>query len=184
MKNKNNKYGILLEDIYKFGETGFQMKQISASNVVTAIDRPGRFRQVKPTNTEWVKLIQEACADGSPIPLFLVIKGKEYNQTWFFQGLPPTWIFSVSENCWTTDKIGLQLIHHFERHTKSKTVGSKGLLFENHGSHTRQKFRTFCEDKNVILLGITPHSSHLLQSRDVGCFGSSNRVTGYCSSAS
>jgi hypothetical protein len=57
VKNTINKYGILPEDTYNFDETGFQMGQISASKVVTAADRPGRPKQVKPTNTEWVTLI-------------------------------------------------------------------------------------------------------------------------------
>jgi hypothetical protein len=171
VKNTVDKYGILPEDIYKFDETGFQMGQISASKVVTATDRLGRPKQVKPTNTEWVTSIQGVCADGSLIPPFIVMKGKEFNQTWFVQGLPSTWTFSVSKNGWTTDKIGLQWIHHFERHTRSKTVGSKRLLvLDNHGSHTTPEFRSFCEDNNIVLLWMPPHSSHLLQPLDVGCF--------------
>jgi len=153
VKNTINKYGILLEDIYNFDEAGFQMGQISASKVVTDADRLGRPKQVKPTNTEWVTLIQGACADGSIIPPFLVMKGKEFNHAWFYQGLPSTWTFTVSPNGWTTDRIGLQWIRHFEKHTRQKTVGSKRLLIlDNHGSHTTPEFRTFCEDNNIILL--------------------------------
>jgi hypothetical protein len=84
VKNTANKYGILLEDIYNFDETGFQMGQISASKVVTATNRLGRLKQVKPTNTEWVTLIQGVYTDGSLILTFIVMKGKEFNQTWFF----------------------------------------------------------------------------------------------------
>ena len=145
VKNTINKYGILPEDTYNFDETGFQMGQISPSMVVTATDRQGRPKQVKPTNTEWVTLIQGACADGSLIPPFIIFKGKEFNQTWFYQGLPSTWAFSVSANGWTTNEIGLQWIYHFERHTRSKTISSKRLLIlDNHGSHTTPEFRTFC----------------------------------------
>jgi hypothetical protein len=52
VKNTINKYGILQQDIYNFDKTGFQMGQISASIVVTATDRQGRPKQVKPTNTQ------------------------------------------------------------------------------------------------------------------------------------
>ena len=172
VKNTNNKYGILSEDTYNFDETGFQMGQISASMVVTATDRQGRPKQIKPTNTQWVTLIQGACADGSTVPPFLVFKGKEFNNTWFHQGLPPTWRFSVSPNGWTSNQIGLQWIQHFERHTRSKTIGSKRLLvLDNHGSHTTPEFRSFCEDNSIVILWMPPHSSHLLQPLDVGCFG-------------
>jgi hypothetical protein len=153
VKNTVDKYGILPEDTYNFDESGFQMGQISASKVVTATHRLGRPKQVKPTNTEWVTLIQGVCADGSVIPPFI-------------------WTFSVSKNGWTADKIGLQWIHHFERHTRSKTVGSKRLLvLDNHGSHTTPEFISFCKDNDIILLWMPPHSSHLLQPLDVGCFG-------------
>jgi hypothetical protein len=57
VKNTVDKYSILLEDIYNFDKTGFQIGQISASKVVTATKRLGRLKQVKPTNTEWVTLI-------------------------------------------------------------------------------------------------------------------------------
>jgi hypothetical protein len=57
VKNTINKHGILLGDTYNFDETGFQIGQISASKVVIAVDRVGRLKQIKPTNTEWVILI-------------------------------------------------------------------------------------------------------------------------------
>jgi hypothetical protein len=60
------------------------MGQISASKVVTNADRLGRLKQVKLTGTEWVTLIQGACADSSTVPLFLVLKGKEFNHAWFY----------------------------------------------------------------------------------------------------
>jgi hypothetical protein len=64
------------------------------------------------------------------------------------------------------------VIQHFEKHTRSKTIGSKRLLIlDNHDSHTTPEFRTFCEHNNIILLWMPPHSSHLLQPLDVGCFG-------------
>jgi hypothetical protein len=171
VKNTINKYGILPEDTYNFDESGFQMGEISASKVVTAAEKPGRPKQVKPTNTEWVTLIQGACADGSLIPPFLILKGKEFNRTWFLQGLPSTWVIAVSENGWTTNQIGLQWLQHFEICTRSKTIGSKRLLIlDNHESHICLEFRSFCEKNDIILLWMPPHSSHLLQPLDVGCF--------------
>ena len=45
------------------------------------------------------------------------------------------------------------------------------LVLDNHGSHTTPKFRTFCEENDIIPLWMPPHCSHLLQSLDVGSFG-------------
>ncbi|KYG49494.1 hypothetical protein M433DRAFT_298457 [Acidomyces richmondensis BFW] len=72
MPKKTIKYSILPEHIYNFDETGFQMGLITSSIVVTASDRQGRPKQIKPTNTQWVTLIQGVCADSSSIPPFLI----------------------------------------------------------------------------------------------------------------
>jgi hypothetical protein len=96
--------------------------------------------------------------------------GKEFNQVWFYQGLPSTLKFSVSANRWTTNQIGLQWIKHFEKPTRSKTTDSKRLLIlDDHDSLTTPEFRTFCEDNNIILLWMSPHSSHLFKPLNVGC---------------
>jgi len=171
VQNTVNKHGIVDDDKYNFDECGFQMGQISASKVVTSTERDGRPKQIKPTNTEWVTLIQGASAKSFLVPPFFVFKGKEYNLAWFAD-LPSTWTFTLSDNGWTTNKIGIQWIEHFEKHTRARTVGSKRLLvLDNHGSHTTPEFRDFCEEHNIILLWMPPHSSHLLQPMDVGCFG-------------
>jgi hypothetical protein len=50
-------------------------------------------------------------------------------------------------------------------------MGSKGLILDNRNSYTTPESKAFCEDKAVVLLWVPPHSSHLLQPLDVGCFG-------------
>lgn len=171
VQNTIRKYGIVEEDIYNFDESGFQMGQISASVVVTSVERVGRPKQLKPTNTEWITLIAGGSATGYVIPPFVIMKGKELNLEWFAD-LPTNWAFTVSDNGWTTDAIGMQWIEHFERNTRTRTIGSKRLLIlDNHGSHTTPEFRLYCEAKDIILLYMPPHSSHLLQPMDVGCFG-------------
>jgi len=148
------------------------MGQMSASRVVTSTQRVGKPKQIKPVNTEWVTLLQGGCADGSAIPPFLVFKGKLLNNRWFQQGLPSNWKLTTSQNGWTTNEVTVQFIQHFEQYTKAKTLGSKRLLvLDNHESHTTAEFREFCKEHNIILLWMLPHTSHLLQPMDVGCFG-------------
>jgi hypothetical protein len=96
VKNTINKHGILPEDMYNFDETGFQLGQISTSRVVTSSERTGRPKQIKPSNTEWVTVIQGACADGSAIPPLLIFKGKTINYSWLGEDFPQTWMFAAS----------------------------------------------------------------------------------------
>ena len=177
VENTINKHGILPEDIYNFDECGFQMGSITCSRVVTSSQRQGRPKQIKPTNTEWVTVIQGACTDGSVTPPFFILTGKVLCHSWFSLGLPSTWTFTTSANGWTTDCIGLQWLQFFIKHTEGKTVGAKRLLIlDNHGSHTTPQFRQLAKDNNILLLFMPPHSSHILQPLDVGCFGPLKRA--------
>ena len=59
------------------------MGQIAASKVIIATDKQGKPKQVKPTGTEWVTLIQGTCTDRTIIPPFLIFKGKTINPDWY-----------------------------------------------------------------------------------------------------
>jgi hypothetical protein len=50
------------------------------------------------------------------------------------------------------------------------------LVMDGHGSHSTLDFEQFCKDKNIIPIYMPPHSSHLLQPLDVGCFGPLKRA--------
>jgi hypothetical protein len=41
---------------------------------------------------------------------------------------------------------------------------------DGHSSHDTIEFRDYCSENNIITLCMPPHSSHLLQPLDVGCF--------------
>lgn len=44
------------------------------------------------------------------------------------------------------------------------------LILDGHSSHATAEFDRFCTERNIIPLYMPPHSSHLLQPLDVGCF--------------
>ena len=45
------------------------------------------------------------------------------------------------------------------------------LILDGHESHHSTEFELHCQQNNIITLCMPPHSSHLLQPLDVGCFG-------------
>ena len=47
---------------------------------------------------------------------------------------------------------------------------------DGHESHNSSQFRDFCSKHNIITLCMPPHSSHLLQPLDVGCFAPLKRA--------
>jgi hypothetical protein len=45
------------------------------------------------------------------------------------------------------------------------------LIFDGHGSHITYDFVEYCIQRNILLLCLPSHSTHLLQPLDVGLFG-------------
>ena len=178
--NVKAKYGIQDEDTYNFDETGFMMGQISQGAVVTASERRGRPKAVQPGNREWATAIVGINAKGWAIPAFLILKAHHHLSAWYKEeDLPQDWVIGVSDNGWTTNKLGLDWIEHFDRHTKQRTVGSHRLLIiDGHESHNSLEFQQYCKDNKIITLCLPPHSSHLTQPLDVGCFAALKKAYG------
>jgi hypothetical protein len=180
VRNTIQKYGILDEDIYNFDETGFQMGVISTAKVITGAERSNRPVSVQPGNREWVTAIDCICADGQSLPPVIIFEGKVHQSTWYSETLPQDWVIGVSENGWTDNELSLKWLEHvFEKHTAHRTRGVYRLLIlDGHGSHLTPEFDLFCKDHSIITLCMPPHSSHLLQPCDVGCFAVLKRLYG------
>lgn len=170
--NFTAKFGIRVEDIYNFDETGFLMGIIGTTTVVTSSDRTTKPKLVQPGNREWVTVIQSINSSGWAVPPFLVFKGKWHLASWYEkEQFPDGWRVAVSENGWTTNEVTLEWLKHFEKFTRTKTVGTYRLLvLDGHESHHSVKFEEYCCTNNILTLCMPAHSSHLLQPLDVGCF--------------
>jgi hypothetical protein len=167
------KYGIRSDDIWNFDETGFLIGMIASGMVVTGTDRRGRPKSVQPGNREWITVIQAINAAGWAIQPFIIGGGQYHLANWYRESnLPGDWAIATSQNGWTDNEIGLEWLKHFDRCTSNRSVGSYRLLIlDGHESHHSVDFERYCEEHNIITLCMPPHSSHLLQPLDVGCFG-------------
>ncbi|EFQ90857.1 hypothetical protein PTT_12453 [Pyrenophora teres f. teres 0-1] len=170
--NWPTKYGIQDEDTYNFDEAGFIVGQISTGAVVTASERRGRPKAVQQGNREWTTVIQGINATGWAIPPFIIFKGRYHLSALYKEdNLPQDWVIAVSENGWTTNELGLQWLKYFDEHTKRRVVGAYRLLvIDGHESHDSLEFQQYCKENKIITICMPPHSSHLLQPLDVGCF--------------
>jgi hypothetical protein len=163
-------YGIADQDMFNFDETGFMLGVASTSKVVTSSDTIGRATVVQPGNREWVTTIECINALGWCIPPFIILSGKLHQASWY-QDIPSDWAVAVSDNGWTNDRLGYEWVKHFHRHTESRTTGAYRLLIlDGHSSHATPEFDQFCTENKIITLCMPPHTSHLLQPLDVGCF--------------
>ncbi len=180
VRNTIAKYGVVDSDIYNFDETGFQMGVISSGMVVTGAERRSNPKMRQPGNREWVTVIQGVGATGFCVPPYIVFAGQYHLSTWYQDdAIPRDWRIATSPNGWTTNEIGFDWIQHFDRHTKSRKSGvHRVLVLDGHESHHSVDFELYCKDNNIITLCMPPHSSHLLQPLDVGCFGPLKKAYG------
>ena len=148
------------------------------SKVVTSSDTVGRAVTVQPGNRDWVTTIECINASGWCLPPFVILSGKLHQASWY-QHLPPDWVIAISDNGWTTDKLGVEWVKHFDRHTRSRTYGVRRLLIlDGHGSHATPEFDQYCTENSIITLCMPAHTSHLLQPLDVSCFSPLKRAYG------
>jgi hypothetical protein len=176
VRETKQKYGILDEDTHNFDESGFMMGMIAAQMVFTGSEKRSNPKKIQPGNREWVTIIQGICAAGWAIPPFIIFGGKVLISSWY-PGLPRDWVIETSANGWTTNELGVKWLKHFDAHTKERTVGAYRLLIvDGHESHNSHQFHKYCEEQKIITLCMPPHSSHLLQPLDVGCFAPLKRA--------
>ena len=170
--------GICDEDVYNFDEAGFMMGKITTQLVITGAERRGRPKTLQPGNREWVTLIAAISAAGWSVPLFLIFAGQYHLSAWYEEAeIPRDWAIAVSDNGWTNNELGVKWLKHFNAHTQARSIGARRLLIiDGHKSHQSLAFQELCKENNIYTLCMPPHSSHLLQPLDVGCFSPLKRA--------
>jgi hypothetical protein len=105
------------------------MGQITSTLVVTSSDGRTKAKKIQPGNREWVTVIQTVRSDGEIIPPYLVVAGKTHLESWYRNSpFPPEWTIDLSETGWTNNRIGVDWIKHFDKHSRPRTTGAKRLL--------------------------------------------------------
>jgi hypothetical protein len=159
-------------------EAGFMISKITTQLVVTGSERRGRPKSIQPGNREWVTLIAAINAARWSVPPFLIFAGQYHLSAWYEEAeIPRDWVIAVSDNGWTNNELGVEWLKHFNAHIKARVVGARRLLvLDGHESHHSLEFQEPCKENNIYTLCMPPHSSHLLQPLDVGCFSPLKRA--------
>lgn len=135
--------------------------------------------EVQPGRQEWLTVIECVSATGEKIPPYIIFKGKNLMTSWFPEHRPKGWMFACNTKGWTNNYHGMQWIKHFESATQYKLQSPEEyrlLICDGHDSHISADFVAFCIQKNVDVILLPPHSSHLLQPLDVGIFSPLKRA--------
>jgi hypothetical protein len=129
-----------------------------------------------PQNCEWVSILEAISASGQSIRPLVVFKGQNLQSSWFPDIDVPDWHYTTSENGWTSNKTGLQWLRNvFIPESRPDSSRTRLLVIDGHGSHVSIDFMWECRQNNIQLCFLPPHTSHILQPLDLGCFGPEKR---------
>ena len=151
-------------------ETGVALGVGVNSQVLTSSRKKKAYVE-SPENREWVSIVEAVSAAGQKLQALVIFKGKSLQTTWFPAQNIPNWLYTTSENGWTSNQIGFEWLQRiFLPNTSPSTDRYRLLLLDGHGSHTPVDFMWLCKQHKVHLLYLPPHASHLLQPLDLAPF--------------
>jgi len=162
--------------IFNVDETGFALGTTLPSKVLIKRGDTTAFKKISGRQ-EWITAVECIGASGVALPPLLIFKAKHTNTAWIPPSTPENQKFSTSNSGWTSDNHGYEwLTTLFEPETRRNDGKRRLLLLDGHGSHLTARFIAFCLDKNIDLVCLPPHTSHLLQPLDVGVFSPVKRA--------
>ena len=129
--------------------------------------------QSQSDHQEWITAIECVSADGISISPLIIFKGETLMNSWMPRHPPQGWKFSCNSSDWTSNAHDAEWLRRcFEPATREKVNGrTRLLIYDGHDSHISAEFIRHCLDNDIFLILLRPHSSHLMQSLDVGVFG-------------
>jgi hypothetical protein len=100
----------------------------------------------------------------------VIVKAATVMEYWITD-FPDDYLIHVSDSGYSNDKVALNWLKHFDKMTKCRRQGAWRLLLINgHGSHETKEFAKYAEENKIQLFALPPHTTHLLQPLDNGCF--------------
>ena len=126
----------------------------------------------------WITAIECVSAAGKATPPLLIFKAKHTSTAWIPTDTPLDWHFSTSNSGWTSNSYGFEwLTTVFEPSTRPRDPSQHRLLvMDGYSSYMTANFIAYSMDKNIDLLILPPHTSHMLQPLDVSIFSPLKRA--------
>ena len=165
-----NYQGILDADTYNFDKTGYQIRIVARSLVITPIDCTAVYIN-NPANRELLTSVECISAGGYHAPPIIIFKGVYHLRRYFNNNIDSDILWARSDSGFTNDKLTLSWLKHFNQFTENRTVGRyRMLIFDGFGSHDTQDFIDFCQEHRIRPFQLIPHLTHLIQPLDISVF--------------
>ena len=150
-------------NIWNIDETGIVMEH-SPSNVLCL---KGYTPQAV---TSTVTIIAAGNAAGTRILPYYVFPGKRWNDD-LMTGSCPGSLGYMTESGWSNSAVFMDYLErHFKKHVPTNDSPIL-VIFDGHRSHINITLKEWGVANNVAFFVLPPHTSHVTQPLDVGCFG-------------
>ncbi|RDB27179.1 hypothetical protein Hypma_004386 [Hypsizygus marmoreus] len=167
------------ELIYGADESGFQ-DGIGTKEWAYGPVNEGILHQQRGGGRENITVMVTICADSTSIPPAVIFKGEGYQASWK-QDNPLNASLGYSKKGYFDNKISVEWIKQFDKHTRDKAAGRRRLLLvDGHSSHYTREFLAYARENKIHVLCYPSHSTHLYQGLDVVIFGVMKTTWGRC----
>ena len=155
------------EYIWNIDETGLMMEH----NPRRVMCEKGSTPQAITSNRgKTVTIIACGSASGNRLPPYYIFPGKRWIPD-LLTGATPGAAGTVTESGWSNSLVFIEYLEkHFLAHVSTKEHPVI-ILFDGHKSHVNLTLSAWVEKNNVVFFVLPPHTSHITQPLDVGCFG-------------
>lgn len=170
-----NKYGLTNkpQNIYNVDEKGVQQNFKPTHVVSSASHVPSVITSERSSTTT---ILGCGNAIGHQIPPFFVFAGARMRDE-LLEGSCTGAQGTVSKSGWSNSTVFFDYLqNHFVHYAKPGSDDHILLLYDGHRSHISPYLVDWAKDNNIILFVLPPHTSHILQPLDVGCFGAFSKI--------
>ncbi|XP_046573288.1 MFS-type transporter clz9-like [Haliotis rubra] len=161
------------EMIYNVDEKGINLTHSAPQVVGSSTEVP---IEICPEKSATVTVLGCGNAIGQKIPPFFIFPGTRMRDD-LLEGSSVGTSGTVSESGWSNSDIFQRwMVEHFSRYANIGNEKKVLLLYDGHRSHITPTLIDFAVSKGIILFVLPPHTSHVLQPMDVGCFGPFTKI--------
>ncbi|KAI1004017.1 hypothetical protein K3495_g4193 [Podosphaera aphanis] len=151
-------------------ETGLGLGVCSNSRVLSSSLKHKAYVKF-PNTREWVLIIETVLASERRLRPAVIFKGQSLQTSWFPPQSLPDWLYTTSENGWTSHIVGLAWLRQiFIPESTPTQYDYRLLLLDGHGSHADVEFMWTCYQNKIACLYLPAHTSHILQPLDLAPF--------------
>ncbi|XP_045213569.1 uncharacterized protein LOC123564232 [Mercenaria mercenaria] len=160
------------ENIWNVDESGLLMEH-RPTNVLC--EKGSVPQAVTSSRGQTVTIIAAGSAVGNRVPPYYIFPGKRWKSD-FLDGACPGSAGTMSDSGWSNSLIFLDYLKmHFSKYVPASNEPVL-LMFDGHKSHVNMTLKEWGESRNLVFFVIPPHTSHITQPLDVGCFGPMKRA--------